>query len=103
MPVAKLIENVKVPPLALAVVVSILTIGFFAGVTVTKMQSADEINKIQNEHAMKMHEHALEMQKLRHDFSIDEVSGLRADVFREDAHLQKQIDELKKKLEEVKK
>lgn len=84
MPVAKLIDNVKVPPLALAVVVSMLTIGFFAGVTVTKMQSADEVQKIQ------------------HEFALDEIGGLRADVVRENAHLQKQIDELKKKLEELK-
>lgn len=83
MPVAKLIENVKVPPLALAVVVTILTIGFFAGVTVTKMQSADEI------------------QKLQHAFALEEIQGLRSDVVREDAHLQKQIDELKKKLDDL--
>lgn len=81
--VAKVIEDVKVPPLALAIVVSILIIGFFAGVTVTKMQGADEV------------------QKLQHEFALDEVSGLRSDVVKEDNHLQKQIDELKKEIKEL--
>jgi len=85
MPVAKLIEDVKVPPLALAVVVTMLTLGFFAGVTVTKMQSADEV------------------QKLQHEFALDEIGGLRSDVVKEDSHLQKQIDEMKKKLDELQK
>lgn len=90
MPVEKLIENVKVPPLALAVVVAMLTIGFFVGVTVTKIQMQDEIQRIQ-------HEHSLFMQNTLHKFALEEVSGLRNDVERENAHLQKQIDELKSK------
>lgn len=99
MPVAKLIENVKVPPLAMAVIISTLTIGFFVGVTLTKMQMQDEINRILNEHAMEVQKNALEMQKLRFEFSIDEVEGLRSDVYREDKHLRDDIEELKKQLQ----
>lgn len=88
--VAKVLEDVKVPPLALAIVVTCLIVGFFAGVTITKMQDADDLQRIR-------HEHAQEMRKVFHEFALDEVGGLRSDVYREDAHLQKQIDELKLK------
>ena len=81
----KALEEVKVPPLALAVVVSIATMGYFVGVTLTKMQAADELQKVQ------------------HEFSLDEVQGLRSDVVRENAHLQKQLDALKEDIEELKK
>lgn len=34
--------------------------------------------------------------EIQHNFALDEIEGLRADVYREDKHLQKQLDELNK-------
>lgn len=103
MAVQKLLEDVKVPPIVLGVFVAILTLGYFAGVTVTRMQAADELNKVQSEHSLKMHEHSLEMQKLRHEFALDEVEGLRADVYREDKHLRDDIEEIKSEVKDSRK
>lgn len=89
MPIQKVMDTdelkAKVPPITIAFIVGMVTLGFLLGVSITKMQMQDEIQKIQ------------------HAFSLEEVQGLRNDVLREDSHLQKQIDELKKKLEEVSK
>lgn len=95
MAIDKVLDNVKIHPLAAAVIVTSIIIGFFVGVTLTKIQSADEIQKLQHEHALKLNEHAMEMQKIRYEVALLEVGGLRSDMMKEDAHLQKQIDELK--------
>lgn len=98
MAVQKLIESdemkTKVPPLTLAFVVGMLVLGFYCGSNYAKINHQDEVQKIQ-------HDNAIKLQELQHTFAIQEVDGARADMAREDAHLQKQVDELKKKLDDI--
>lgn len=68
----------KVSPVTVGFAIILVVIGYYVGYVHSELKSQGERMQIQ------------------HEFALDEIDGLRQDVYREDRHLQKQLDELKK-------
>lgn len=78
--------------ITLAVVLATLPVFsavFFAGVSWGRAQSTDEKYET-------VHRDINEKIETYHKFALEEVSGLRSDMDKEDAHLKDEIKELKK-------
>lgn len=68
----------KVSPVTVGFAIILVVIGYYVGYVHSELKSQGERMQIQ------------------HEFALDEIDGLRQDVYREDRHLQKQIDALNK-------
>lgn len=68
----------KVSPVTVGFAIILVVIGYYVGYVHSELKSQGERMQIQ------------------HEFALDEIDGLRQDVYREDRHLQKQLDELNK-------
>lgn len=67
----------KVSPVTVGFAIILVIIGYYVGFVHSELKSQSRQLEIQ------------------HTFALDEIDGLRQDVYREDRHLQKQIEELK--------
>lgn len=68
----------KVSPVTVGFAIILVVIGYYVGYVHSELKSQGE------------------RMQLQYNYSINEVDGLRQDVYREDKHLQKQIDEMRK-------
>lgn len=66
----------KVPVVTIAVLVGMTVVGFFFGMNFSKMQAQDE------------------MQKVQHEFALDEIQGLRSDMNREVQLIRDRLDKM---------
>lgn len=68
----------KISPVTVGFAIILVVIGYYVGFVHSELKSQGE------------------RMQLQHEFALDEIEGLRQDVYREDRHLQKQIEELQK-------
>ena len=82
-------------------------VGYFISASIAEASAQDRIQRIETEYMNKAQ--ALEamymnkIQDMQHQFALDEVGGVRSDMDKEDRRLLGEINELKRKVEDLQK
>ena len=66
----------KISSVTVSLLIGMAVIGFFIGTTIAKTQAQDE------------------MQKMQHEFALDEIQGLRSDMNREVQLIRDRLDKM---------
>ena len=80
-----------IPIVTVAFIIVVGGLGYMAGAAQTKLQMQDDHFKQEVENIYKYIDQ-------EHEFAIEEISGLRNDMDKEDVHLQEDIDDVESKI-----